>query len=430
MLYVTTLAYAEEIGEILHLQGTLAERRQHLFATYVDRMFRRRRAITTYTRQQTERWLTWLAWQMTQHSQTVFHLERMQPDWLPQGQYWIPTQGVRLITILLGALIGGWALGSFGVLLGWLLGERLGEPDAMLIAGLGFGLFGGLLGGLSGGLAGYSKEITSIETVRWSYSEFSRELFRPSRRGLAGGWTFMLLGGLLGGLADGMSDELGDDWAYRLGAGTARGMITGFFIILVSWLGAAMGATLIALGGTTPTNLIAVAFGVANKMRAALSVGLSGAELAAKTTPNEGIHRSARMALISGVSSGLAGGLMGGTVVAGYASIISGQLTQSAARRVAWLDAGLLVGLFAGLVGGLTSGLRYGGRACLQHLVLRLLLRRNGSAPWSYVDFLDYAAERIFLRKVGGGYTFIHPLLQDYFAARHPEPVGGTLRSP
>jgi hypothetical protein len=32
------------------------------------------------------------------------------------------------------------------------------------------------------------------------------------------------------------------------------------------------------------------------------------------------------------------------------------------------------------------------------------------------VGFLDYAAKRIFLHKVGGGYIFVHRLLQDYFA--------------
>jgi hypothetical protein len=35
--------------------------------------------------------------------------------------------------------------------------------------------------------------------------------------------------------------------------------------------------------------------------------------------------------------------------------------------------------------------------------------------------FLDYAAERLFLRKVGGGYSFIHRLLQDYFAVRYDD---------
>jgi hypothetical protein len=39
----------------------------------------------------------------------------------------------------------------------------------------------------------------------------------------------------------------------------------------------------------------------------------------------------------------------------------------------------------------------------------------------NYVKFLDYAEERIFLRKIGGGYIFIHRLLQDYFAALYKE---------
>ena len=49
------------------------------------------------------------------------------------------------------------------------------------------------------------------------------------------------------------------------------------------------------------------------------------------------------------------------------------------------------------------------------------LLVRNGSIPWNYVKFLDYAAERILLRKVGGGYIFIHRMLLEYFAVRYDE---------
>jgi len=48
---------------------------------------------------------------------------------------------------------------------------------------------------------------------------------------------------------------------------------------------------------------------------------------------------------------------------------------------------------------------------------VRFLLWRAGAVPWHYVQFLDYAAERILLRKVGGGYIFIHRLLLDYFAS-------------
>ncbi len=70
---------------------------------------------------------------------------------------------------------------------------------------------------------------------------------------------------------------------------------------------------------------------------------------------------------------------------------------------------------------GLLFGLNAGGRACLKHLALRLLLVRSGSIPWNYVKFLVYAAESILLRKVGGGYTFIHRMLLEYFAARYDE---------
>jgi hypothetical protein len=47
---------------------------------------------------------------------------------------------------------------------------------------------------------------------------------------------------------------------------------------------------------------------------------------------------------------------------------------------------------------------------------------RNGSTPWNYARFLDHATDRILLRKVGGGYTFIHRMLLEYFAARYVEP--------
>ena len=36
--------------------------------------------------------------------------------------------------------------------------------------------------------------------------------------------------------------------------------------------------------------------------------------------------------------------------------------------------------------------------------------------PWDYARFLDYAVDRLFLRRVGGGYEFIHGTLRDYFA--------------
>jgi hypothetical protein len=75
---------------------------------------------------------------------------------------------------------------------------------------------------------------------------------------------------------------------------------------------------------------------------------------------------------------------------------------------------GFLLGssLLGGLVGG--SG---GLGIFLQHFILRFWLWRTNNLPRNLVTFLDDAAERLLLRKVGGGYIFIHRLLLDYFAA-------------
>lgn len=54
--------------------------------------------------------------------------------------------------------------------------------------------------------------------------------------------------------------------------------------------------------------------------------------------------------------------------------------------------------------------------------MLRFLLWHAGLVPWNYPHFLDIAAEWILLRKVGGGYLFVHRLLLDYFANLETEP--------
>ena len=54
---------------------------------------------------------------------------------------------------------------------------------------------------------------------------------------------------------------------------------------------------------------------------------------------------------------------------------------------------------------------------------------RNDYAPWNYVRFLDYAAERVFLRQVGGGYIFTHRLLMEYFASLEPIGQAGQAKA-
>lgn len=55
-----------------------------------------------------------------------------------------------------------------------------------------------------------------------------------------------------------------------------------------------------------------------------------------------------------------------------------------------------------------------GGKACLQHLSLRIVLWLNG-LPWNLERFLDYCYERRLLLRVGGRYRFFHLELLEHF---------------
>jgi hypothetical protein len=51
------------------------------------------------------------------------------------------------------------------------------------------------------------------------------------------------------------------------------------------------------------------------------------------------------------------------------------------------------------------------------HFILRFFLSRRSDLPWDLIPFLDEAAERLLLRKIGGSYIFVHRQLLDYFAS-------------
>jgi hypothetical protein len=56
------------------------------------------------------------------------------------------------------------------------------------------------------------------------------------------------------------------------------------------------------------------------------------------------------------------------------------------------------------------------GLDVVHHYVLRIILCWKGLIPRRYVEFLDFAVSLIFLRKVGGGYVFLHRLVLEHFA--------------
>jgi hypothetical protein len=90
---------------------------------------------------------------------------------------------------------------------------------------------------------------------------------------------------------------------------------------------------------------------------------------------------------------------------------------------------GLVIGLLTGLTRGPVEGVNSGliiwmvlGLSFVNHFLLRLFLTWRGNLPWDLVTFLDGAAERLLLRKVGGSYTFVHGLLREYLATSDEPP--------
>jgi hypothetical protein len=72
--------------------------------------------------------------------------------------------------------------------------------------------------------------------------------------------------------------------------------------------------------------------------------------------------------------------------------------------------------LIDGIGNGVFFGIYVGGFACIQHFVLRLILRQSNAIPWNYAKFLNYATELGFLQREGGRYRFIDDSVQEYFA--------------
>lgn len=118
--------------------------------------------------------------------------------------------------------------------------------------------------------------------------------------------------------------------------------------------------------------------------------------------------------IIGGISSGLISGLVSGAIF-----LLIGRLSWAAVLGEAY-------GLVFGMIFAVLFWLWGGGRAWMEQMVLRLLLWRTGSIPLDYPAFLDFAAERILLRKVEGTYRFVHRLLLEYFASFEPEQRSST----
>ncbi len=386
MLSVMALAYGELPVEATPVSEP--ERRRRLFDAYVDRMLEQRGAGKRYPSQQAVHWLAWLARQMSRRAQAEFFLEGLQPSWLPsRSQRRLYNVGIRLIGA--AAFVLAYAVGS--VLACALTGETVG----VVLVGLAFGLAAGLAFVLPSVLPAGLPDGVAVALAAGLMAVLVG-VFLGSGGGLIAGLLFGLPAGLAGlGVAHEDRIEIAEmvSWSWtRAILGGVVGLAAGL----------AGGLILERVVGQVVSLADELAFGLPVGLAFMLALGLSRSEaVERRTRPNQGIRRSARNAIWVGVTALLASVLFGVPI-----GVLEGALSN-----------GLAFGLFIGLPIGLTAGLAVGGCACIQHSLLRFILYRGGHIPWDLADFLDCATDCVFLRKVGGGYIFVHRLLLEHFAA-------------
>ena len=305
-------------------------------------------------------------------------------------------------------------------------GDSLYEPDQTIQ----------WLSWLAQKMSQFNQTIFFLEGLQpnWLPRDWQRHFVRGLRTRLVA--LFVLIG-----LLTGVVGLLLGDWRGLL-AGTAVGLITGgllaFFRLLLvwarvswfrietvetlswHWLRALLGGSLGTVGGalvggalwlvgrglnTAVSPAWIPALAMVGLVSQTVAHALERDEMKMRTRPGQGFERSKFNGRLIGILTGA-----GTAVGLGLSWLI-----------INWLNLPLTWQTFLPfaigtiLYLGVSAGLAYGGLAAMQQRQLSRILAQHQLAPADYVHFLDYAAERNLLRKVGGGYMFVHLLLLDYF---------------
>jgi transcriptional regulator with XRE-family HTH domain/DNA polymerase III delta prime subunit len=349
--------------------------------------------------------------------------------------------------LLAGIVVSLFCVPIFGVVGGFLHGIRYG---------LGMGLFSALLVGLLSGLlagARYTPARDQVQPAVPHYRSFRTRCFDGLTHGLCAGVSFALVdsalhiatesvvvystiagifffltfgfaGGsdLIPGLGVVIKPAESVSWSWTsmirsIPETLLKGLLTALFITLSVGSVMALGSGIFygsAYGvryGLIYGVIIGVIVGLTGILASLLNSGWSSNMLPAGQLfrPNQGIRRSLINAVLAGILFAPIGGILSGIVCGAAFGLIGG--------LAGWLILGAGFAFVFGILIGFEFFMIDGGSAWIEHYLLRWQLWRAGCMPLNYIRFLDYAASRLLLHKVGAGYIFAHRILLDYFAS-------------
>jgi hypothetical protein len=212
-------------------------------------------------------------------------------------------------------------------------------------------------------------------------------------------------------------DKLLATWIIYLKKYTVYGLIVGsisgiFYYFQNIWSAMAYGIIFSIIFALFTIFFLTLVLALIFGSIATLVSQMRSVDIGSTAVPNQGIKQSGFNAIIAALVGWLVTVLSSGLVVS---LLLHFPGSQEILNSSSWKDIKFVL-LKPGLAGGLIVG-AIPAFACIQHFTLRLILYYNSYIPWlEYARFLDYAAERIFLQKVGGGYIFIHRMLMEHFA--------------
>jgi hypothetical protein len=275
-----------------------------------------------------------------------------------------------------GLLFGaGGSLGFVGV--GLLLQVSV---QSTFIYGSIAGLFFFLAYGFGGGSSLFSspgQTIKPAEIVTWSWQQMAQDMVSNGKKSLLVALvTLVSVSVVIGWVSSIFFFNMSYGLRYGLVFGTISGLIAGIAGILTSML----------KSGWSSETLLADQH----------------------TTPNEGIARSGCNALISACVFAPIGGIASGLACGIGFGLVGGLST--------WPVMGMAFAVMLTIVFFVIFAIAHGGIAWIEHYLLRWYLWHAGCLPMNYVHFLNSAAKYVLMRKVGGGYMFVHKLVLEYFA--------------
>lgn len=372
MLNVMSLAYQSVSKEdMIDEEKSIESRRDQIFAAYVDRMLERKALkVKAFPKEKAIAWLSWLARQMTEKSQSVFFIENIQPDWLDANKHleqylWICSLMLVLTSILFSIPI-------------YLFPEayKLSGIESLFFVLADILIFALILRFNSPIKNGFMGALITF-TIYYLINE---KIGHPLE--LAAIQLVVLHSGLMIGVGIGTLNVIKNvesvGWSWDKFLDTA---LLGFSVVGI------------IIGFSTNNLTLGVIYGLICGLTGGVLMGATDATRKDKSQPNQGTVLSLKNGIYFYFITML-----------GFSIVLYLIFTS------------ILFGLSFGLMIGQIVGFNRGLGAAVKHYALRLVLCINDKMPYDFIPFLNYCAKLILLKKVGGGYIFIHRMLLEYFA--------------